>query len=169
MTTSPHARLPEPQHDAAATAAQPRERILGLGCDVVHIPTMQRQIASAIGSRFLANILTPEEIARCQGEPQRLAQHWAGKEAIAKAVGSGWDAFSPRQIALHLRCEDSVMASVNNAPWGVRAADSTPWPNDAHLWLWSLSITSHPDYALAVALASLPHSSTIGAADEQAT
>jgi phosphopantetheinyl transferase (holo-ACP synthase) len=120
-------------------------RILGVGCDLVHLPTLRRQLSSPIGARFLSNTFTPEELTHCAGDPHQLAQHWAGKEAIAKAIGNGADTLTPRQIELHA-----------GPPWTVRADGPLGWPQHADRWCWALSIAAQTEYVVAFAVASAP-------------
>ena len=157
--------------------SQPLDQILGVGCDVVHLPTLRRQVNSAVGPRFLANTFTDVELTRCAGDPRRLAQHWAGKEAVAKAIGSGAGVLVLRQIELHAdnahhkdeydevidaddlslreRALSGVAAGLMQSGWTVRAAGQLTWPHQAHRWAWTLSIADSTDYVLAVAIASL--------------
>lgn len=123
-------------------------RIAGLGCDVVGLAVLQRQVDSPVGPRFLANVLTPGEIDRCGGELTALAAHWAAKEAIAKAIGCGWTGLRPRQIDLTAPRPDEYAAH-----WQVARADGDPWPEDAHLWAWHISTTQTNKHSTAVAIA----------------
>jgi phosphopantetheine--protein transferase-like protein len=123
-------------------------RIAGLGCDVVGLAVLQRQVDSPVGLRFLANVLTPGEIDRCGGELAALAAHWAAKEAIAKAIGCGWTGLRPRQIELTAPRPDQ-----HAAHWHVAHADAHPWPQDAHLWAWHISTSQTDQHSTAVAIA----------------
>lgn len=121
--------------------------LLGVGCDLVDVATMERQSRGAVGARFLQNILTPHEVKQCRGLPQRIAGQWAAKEAVAKAIGTGWDGLSPRQVEV---------LSIAPYQWQVRRADERPWPHQAHLWTWHVSISCRHQYAFAMAVASPP-------------
>lgn len=66
--------------------------IIGLGTDIVEVARIARMIADH-GAHFLERTFTPGEIAHCQ--PRReFAQHyagrWAAKEAVMKALGTGF-------------------------------------------------------------------------------
>jgi holo-[acyl-carrier protein] synthase len=64
----------------------------GIGIDVVEISRMQKAI-DQWGDAFLDKIFTPNEIsyARSKAHPaQHLAGRFAVKEAVAKALASGW-------------------------------------------------------------------------------
>ncbi len=66
--------------------------ILGLGTDIVEVDRIAKMIAEH-GDHFLQRIFTAAEIEHCQ--PRReFAQHfagrWAAKEAVMKALGTGF-------------------------------------------------------------------------------
>jgi holo-[acyl-carrier protein] synthase len=69
--------------------------IVSIGTDVVHLP----QIAGVIerrGNRFLERILTDGERAYCEKKraaqrmTESVAARFAAKEAVMKALGTGW-------------------------------------------------------------------------------
>lgn len=65
--------------------------IRGIGTDIVDIARIA-QVLERQGTRFLTRILTlaeQEEYARRQQSVRFLANRFAGKEAIAKALGTG--------------------------------------------------------------------------------
>lgn len=65
--------------------------ITGIGTDIVDIERIQA-VLERQGERFVQRILTPAERAEYQrrGEPVKfLANRFAGKEAVAKALGTG--------------------------------------------------------------------------------
>ena len=66
--------------------------IVGFGVDIVSSERVQR-IASKYGSRFLNRVFTPEEIQYCTSRAHghiHLAGRFAAKEAVLKALGTGW-------------------------------------------------------------------------------
>ena len=121
--------------------------IVGIGLDMVEIKRMER-IHSDHGDRFVQRICLPGEV---EGrETGALAQHLAGlfaaKEAVLKALGTGWSAglgFS----------QVEVVKNEHGAP-GVRLhgnADRRAKQLDVHQI--HLSITHDGAYAAAVAIA----------------
>jgi holo-[acyl-carrier protein] synthase len=64
------------------------EMILSIGLDVVEIPSLDRDIAVG-GRRFLERVFTERELEICQERHDQLAARFAGKEAVAKALGTG--------------------------------------------------------------------------------
>ncbi len=66
--------------------------ILGLGTDVADIARIRRALERH-GEAFYARVCTPEERMYCvaAADPsERLAARWAAKEAVMKALGTGW-------------------------------------------------------------------------------
>ena len=66
--------------------------IVGLGTDLIGIERI-RGIHARQGRRFLDRVYTPEEQAYClaaRDPSERLAARWAAKEALMKALGTGW-------------------------------------------------------------------------------
>lgn len=67
-------------------------RIVGIGTDIVECPRIGRMIEQH-GELFLRRVYTEWEIRYCQARKRSLesfAGRWAAKEAILKAVGTGW-------------------------------------------------------------------------------
>ena len=67
--------------------------IVALGLDLLEIERLEESVAKR-GARFLERIFTPEERAYCERRPARRLTHYAGrfavKEAVMKALGTGW-------------------------------------------------------------------------------
>jgi len=66
--------------------------IIGIGTDITECLRIARMIERH-GELFVSRVYTPEEIRYCQSRAQ-ATQHftgrWAAKEAILKALGTGW-------------------------------------------------------------------------------
>jgi len=125
-----------------------QDSIAGIGCDVVGLAVLQRQVDSSFGSHFLGNVLTAGEIDRCGRWHAAYAEHWAVKEAIAKAVGCGWTGLRPLQIEL-----TSPDAQEDPRGWIVEATGDYTWPHGAHLWTWQVSTSLSSHHALAFVIA----------------
>ena len=72
--------------EAAALEITSEARILGVGVDLVHVPTFAEQ-REVPGSRF-AGLFTPGErfdVAERGGQARHWAVRWAAKEAVVKA------------------------------------------------------------------------------------
>jgi holo-[acyl-carrier protein] synthase len=69
-----------------------RTNVLGIGTDIVEC----LRIANMIEKHqevFISRVYTPDEIEYCSGRKsatQHYAGRWAAKEAILKAMGTGW-------------------------------------------------------------------------------
>jgi holo-[acyl-carrier protein] synthase len=66
--------------------------ILGIGTDIVECPRIGKMIEQH-GELFLRRVYTPREIRYCQARKhaiEHFAGRWAAKEAILKAMGTGW-------------------------------------------------------------------------------
>ena len=66
--------------------------IRGLGTDIVEIVRIGEMIERH-GELFLQRVYTEQEVAYCQKRSssyQHFAGRWAAKEAVLKALGTGW-------------------------------------------------------------------------------
>lgn len=66
--------------------------ITGLGVDILEIARF-REAMERSGERFLERMFTSAEIQYCLAKhhpPQHLAARFAAKEAVAKAMATGW-------------------------------------------------------------------------------
>jgi holo-[acyl-carrier protein] synthase len=67
-------------------------RIIGIGTDITECLRIARMIERH-GELFIDRVYTPDEIAYCKARKQatqHYAGRWAAKEAILKALGTGW-------------------------------------------------------------------------------
>jgi holo-[acyl-carrier protein] synthase len=68
------------------------QNIVGIGYDMVEVARIQ-SVLCRWGDRFEKRVFTPREIAYCGSKKnrfQRLASRFAAKEAVFKALGTGW-------------------------------------------------------------------------------
>ena len=66
--------------------------VLGIGTDITECLRIARMIERH-GELFMNRVYTPEEIRYCQNRKLRTEHftgRWAAKEAILKALGTGW-------------------------------------------------------------------------------
>ena len=66
--------------------------IIGIGLDVIEVSRIKSTV-SRWGSRFEKRVFTDKEISYCNCKKdrfQRLACRFAAKEALFKALGTGW-------------------------------------------------------------------------------
>ena len=73
--------------------------ILGLGIDLIAIARIEHAIERH--PRFLTRLYTPAEQAAIAARgAQTAAGYFAAKEAVAKALGTGFRGFSPADISI---------------------------------------------------------------------
>jgi holo-[acyl-carrier protein] synthase len=66
--------------------------IIGIGTDITECLRIARMIERH-GELFVDRVYTPEEVRYCQNRKQstqHFAGRWAAKEAVLKALGTGW-------------------------------------------------------------------------------
>jgi holo-[acyl-carrier protein] synthase len=66
--------------------------IIGIGTDITECLRIARMIERH-GELFLGRVYTPEELRYCQSRKQATQHYtgrWAAKEAVLKALGTGW-------------------------------------------------------------------------------
>lgn len=116
-----------------------------VGIDLVDVEVLTRQLESSLGEHFKAAKFSSREIDDCRGLPERFATRWALKEAVSKAIGSGF--------RCGLRPE---MIEVVTAPTGavdVQAAHGHTWPLGSEQWAWAVSASHESGVAAAIAIA----------------
>jgi holo-[acyl-carrier protein] synthase len=70
--------------------------IVGIGVDIIEVERVERALTRLVtGTRFRQRVFTESEIAYCEsrGRPryQSYAARFAAKEAVMKAMGTGWN------------------------------------------------------------------------------
>lgn len=66
--------------------------ILGIGTDIIECDRIARMLQRH-GDHFVKRVFTEQEIRYCserKGTDQHFAGRWAAKEAVLKAIGTGW-------------------------------------------------------------------------------
>jgi holo-[acyl-carrier protein] synthase len=80
-----------------------RGGVLAVGVDLVEI----RRVADLVaryGERFTDRVFTLAERLECGGRSESLAARWAVKEAVVKALGTGFGPVSFREIEVLREC-----------------------------------------------------------------
>lgn len=88
--------------------------VIGLGIDIIEIERIQQSIEN-YGNRFLNKVFTPEEIKYCNSKYnkfQHFAARFAAKEAVYKALASGWQA-GLRWKDIEIQNDASGIPSIN--------------------------------------------------------
>ena len=120
--------------------------IIGIGVDVVEVERIEQSLRR-FGDRFLRRVFTPVEVEYCRGKAhpsENFAARFAAKEAVLKALGTGWT----RQTSFR---EVEVIRVEGSAPTveiSSRMRRLLP-PGPVRIWL-SISHTSN--YAVAQAI-----------------
>ena len=76
--------------------------IVGIGIDLLEISRMERALGRT-GGRFLDRVFTVDERAACEasgGGAERWAARFAAKEAVLKALGTGWSGGIGRRLVV---------------------------------------------------------------------
>jgi len=136
-----------------------------LGTDIVYIPRIQAAL-ERFGERFLQRVYTPAEQRDCgllirvpvqarllhekrtDVSAKQLAGRWAAKEAVAKALGTGWRGL--RYTDIEVQRQPSGEPQVHL--YGGAAIAAAQW-GEYH---WQVSLSHDGDYAIATAIAFCP-------------
>jgi holo-[acyl-carrier protein] synthase len=115
-----------------------------IGVDAVYLPSWGRYLEVG-GEGFLHRVYTPLELAQAEGEEERLASRFAGKEAVLKVLGSGIAEVGMGSVEIF--CEDSGRPRVRLYAAAAGVAE------ELSLSALEVSLCHEQDYALAVATA----------------
>lgn len=120
---------------------------LRIGWDVVSIRQYVRLVERRGGDIMVERCFTADERNYAAGRPDRLAARWAAKEAVVKALGTGFRGIAAHQI--------EIVHDARGEP-SVAAAGTMPWPHGGDAWIWGLTISHEGDAAAALAVALVP-------------
>jgi holo-[acyl-carrier protein] synthase len=115
-----------------------------VGVDAVHLPSWGRYLEVG-GEAFLRRVYTPLELAQAEGDAERLASRFAGKEAVLKVLGTGIDSVGMGSVEVICEGSGRPRVCLHAAAAGVAETLS--------LSAFELSLCHEQDYALAVATA----------------
>lgn len=116
--------------------------MLRCGIDMIEIERVEAGI-NRLGERFLNRFFTPGERADCHDKPNRLAARLAGKEAVAKALGTGIGDVSWREI--EIRCNND-----RGRPTLFLHGAAAQVAADLAITQWDISLTHTAEYASAL-------------------
>ena len=97
------------------------------------------------GERFLQRFFTAGERADCQDKPHRLAARFAGKEAVAKALGTGIGDIGWREIEIRTD-------GPRRRPRLHLHGAAQQLADDLQLHAWDISLSHTQTHAIAVAV-----------------
>ncbi len=118
--------------------------MLRCGIDSIEISRIDEGIQK-FGERFLRRFFTDGERADCADMPHRLAARFAGKEAVAKALGTGIG--DVRWVDIEIR------NGANGRPVLILHNEAIRLSAELGITQWDISLTHSKDVATAVAVA----------------
>lgn len=122
-----------------------------LGTDLVYIPRIEATI-ERFGDRFIHRVYTPGEQLDCgwhKNLPKhalinKLAGRWAAKEAIVKALGTGWRGVGYTDVEIRRSQTGAPVVYLHGRAMVLLAE----YPEVQ----WQLSLSHDGDYAIATAI-----------------
>ena len=117
---------------------------LAIGVDLVEVARVQA-VLDRYAARFLARVYTAQEAADCRGQAASLAARWAGKEAVSKALGTGWDGLQWTEIEIVRTPQGKPIVALHGA---ARAQAER-----LGLQQWAISLSHTAAYAVAFVVA----------------
>jgi holo-[acyl-carrier protein] synthase len=118
--------------------------ILRTGVDLIEISRVEEVIARH-GQRYLERIYTPAEIEQCGKRAESLAGRFAGKEAVAKALGCGIGDVGWKEI--------EILGDEQNAPVLTLHGVAKKMADELGLLNWSVSISHSMSHVVAFVVA----------------
>ncbi|MDD2363363.1 MAG: holo-ACP synthase [Eubacteriales bacterium] len=113
------------------------------GIDIIQIARIEQAVERS-GQRFLERVFTASELDVCRDSMQRLAGRFAAKEAVSKALGTG---FWSEGISLH---DIEILSSESGEPeLHLHGAAHTRVQKMGATGI-ALSISHEKDYAVAI-------------------
>jgi holo-[acyl-carrier protein] synthase len=82
---------------------EPPSGVLAVGVDLVEIRRVA-ELVTRYGERFTGRVFTPAERLDCGGRLESFAARWAVKEAVVKALGTGFGPVSFSEIEVLREC-----------------------------------------------------------------
>jgi len=123
--------------------------IVNHGIDLVEIARIERMVGEH-GERFLHRCFTPREVAYADASPrkriERLAGRFAAKEAILKALGTGWrEGIAWRDM--------EILPDTLGRPMLTLSGEAAALARRQGIGAWSISITHTEALAMGSAIA----------------
>lgn len=118
--------------------------IYGIGTDIVSVPRIEQNLADN-KDKFISRILSQDEILNLPKDPQLagyLAKRFAGKEAFAKALGTGIaKGISFNQI--------SILNDAQGQPYIICTGQAQTLLEDKNIKSIKISLSDEKEYAIA--------------------
>jgi holo-[acyl-carrier protein] synthase len=118
--------------------------VIRSGIDILEVDRVDRAILRH-GQRFFERFFTSQELIDCRGHTPALAARLAGKEAVAKALGTGIGRVGWKDI--------EIVSGPRREPVLRLHGEAKREAEAMGLTLWSVSLSDTHEHAIAVAVA----------------
>jgi len=123
--------------------------ILGIGVDILKVNRFENVSQK---SRFMQRVYTTNEANYLSNKnPESYAGIFAAKEAVVKAMGTGFKGFFPNQV--------EILHDKNGKPYVVLHEKAKKAMEKSHCFLFELSISHTESDAIAFVILSIPQTS----------
>jgi holo-[acyl-carrier protein] synthase len=122
-----------------------------IGVDLIEVARIEQAVARW-GQRFLHRVYTPAEIAYCAGRAGSLAARWAAKEAVSKALGTGWAPQAPHEAGWIDWTEIEVARRPSGEPALRLHGKASARAEALGVFDWKLSLSHTREHAIAMVL-----------------
>lgn len=117
--------------------------IVGIGLDSIEI---SRVVKAMEKEHFVHRIFTEREIAQLDSSKRRGASDFAGKEAVVKALGTGFAGIEAREV--------EILRNEKGAPYVRLHGAAKEKAEELGIVDWKISITNTKELAMAYVVAS---------------
>ena len=125
--------------------------MFAIGVDMVEVRRIKRAV-DRWGERFLRRVFTSAEVEYCGRRVESLAVRWAAKEAVSKALGTGWAPQVPHEAGWVDWTEIEVVRQPSGEPGIELHGKALRRAQVLGLAAWQLSMSHTSDYAIAMVL-----------------
>lgn len=116
--------------------------ILGIGTDIVEIKRFEK---TASNIKFLNKIFSEKELLIINGKLQSIAGNFAAKEAVVKALGTGFSGIPPKEI--------EILRNIDGCPYCLLSGNAQKTAEKLNISKILVSISHSKNYAIATAVA----------------
>jgi len=118
--------------------------LIRTGVDMLEISRLKNAIERH-GRRFSERVFTPQELAECRENYASLAARFAAKEAVSKALGTGFGLIAWRDV--------EVERGPSREPLLRLHGEAARRAQELGLVTWSLSLSHTQEHAIALVVA----------------
>lgn len=120
--------------------------IIGIGTDIIAVARIKKNVDA--NPRFVEKLFTPAEIAYCtvKANPeQSYAARFAGKEAVMKALGTGWD-------GMVNWTDIEILPNAKGCPFVILTGGAKSLADSLNVHTIHISLSHEKEYAVATAI-----------------